>query len=152
MRSLGVAFTSPPIALLLNNLKAPYNVSSPTSQLAQNALSQQGLAVMHTNVSRLVEQRSRLLQALPRISGVGRFKGGFDANFVLVEILNSSSGKPDNMVAQKVYERLAEKKGVVVRFRGKEMGCEGCLRMTVGTEAENTLLLKQLEGVLQEVI
>jgi histidinol-phosphate aminotransferase len=31
---LGAAFTSPPIARLLNSLKAPYNISNPTSQLA----------------------------------------------------------------------------------------------------------------------
>lgn len=150
--SLGVAFTSTPIALLLNNLKAPYNISSPTSQLAQNALSKSGLAVMHTNVSKLLEQRSRLIQALTKIPGIGRFRGGFDANFILVEMLDSPGGKPDNTVAQKIYEKLAERKGVVVRFRGKEIGCEGCLRMTVGTEDENTQLLRQLEGVLQDVV
>ena len=46
---LGSAFTSPPIARLLNNLKAPYNISSPTSALACAALQPKNLAVMRRN-------------------------------------------------------------------------------------------------------
>ncbi|TAQ91064.1 hypothetical protein B7494_g611 [Chlorociboria aeruginascens] len=146
---LGAAFTSPPIASLLNNLKAPYNVSSPTSVIASQAL-QVGLAVMRENVARIVKQRERLLVELPRIKGIGRFRGGTASNFLLVEILDKQ-GKPDNFTALQVYEKLAENRGVVVRFRGKEHGCLGCLRITVGTEDEVTKFLREIEGVLEEV-
>jgi histidinol-phosphate aminotransferase len=50
-----------------------------------------------------------------------------------------------------VYERLAENRGVVVRFRGKEHGCLGCLRITVGTEEEVTRFLKEIQNVLEQV-
>ena len=50
-----------------------------------------------------------------------------------------------------MYERLAERRGVVVRFRGKELGCFGCLRVTVGTEAEVTRFLKELKAVLEDI-
>jgi len=136
---------------ILNNLKAPYNISTPTSELAQVALSPSGLKVMNENVSRILAQRERLIIELHKISGIGRYLGGFDANFVLVEILDKPDGKPDNVVARRVYERLAEAKNVVVRFRGTEPGCTGCLRMTVGTEDEVTKLLTQLSTVLKEI-
>jgi len=151
---LGAAFTSPEIAKLLNSLKAPYNISDPTSQLAQTALAPKHLEVMRANRSRIIEQRNRLIQELPGIAGVGNFLGGFASNFLLVEMLDASSrsgGKPSNETALKVYEGLAEGKGVVVRFRGKEPGCLGCLRITVGTKEEVDRFLVAVKMVLHSV-
>ncbi|KAI1177475.1 histidinol-phosphate aminotransferase [Nemania sp. FL0916] len=147
---LGSVFTSAPIARLLNNMKAPYNIPSPTSALAIYAFSPDGLAVMRANREKLVAQRGRLLQELPKIKGVGRLRGGVESNFLLYEILNKD-GQPDNVTALAVYERLAENKGVVVRFRGKEHGCLGCLRITVGTETEVTKFLESLANTLADV-
>ncbi|TVY55605.1 Histidinol-phosphate aminotransferase [Lachnellula cervina] len=147
---LGAAFTSSPIASLLNNLKAPYNVSSPASAIACQALLEGGLGVMRKNREGILAQRDRLLEELPKVKGVGRFRGGTASNFLLVEILDIA-GKPDNVTALKVYETLAEDKGVVVRFRGKEHGCLGCLRITVGTEEEVTRFLLEIQGVLKHI-
>jgi histidinol-phosphate aminotransferase len=148
---LGAAFTSPPIARLLNSLKAPYNISNPTSQLAQHALQPASLAVMHEHRKQILTQRERLLAELPKIPGVGRFRGGAASNFLLVEMLDQSTGEPSNPVALQVYERLAENRGVVVRFRGKEHGCLGCLRITVGTEKEVDRFLVEIASVLKEI-
>ena len=150
---LGTAFASPEVAQLLNNMKAPYNVSELTSQIACRAL-QPGsphFSKMEKHRAAIVQQRERMVAELPRIPGVGRFRGGFDANFLLVEILDRPRGKPDSAVALRVYEQLAETKSVVVRFRGKEHGCEGCLRVTVGTEDEVTTFLQELGAVLNDV-
>lgn len=155
---LGVAFTSPEIATLLNSLKAPYNISSPTSAIAMHALSPANLARANTNVAKLITQRSRLIEALPQIPGIGKIRApNHNANFILVEILSLPStandkeqSKPSNEAAMAVYTALAENKGVVVRFRGKEVGCLGCLRVTVGTEEEVNRFLEALERVLGE--
>ncbi|TQN69563.1 Histidinol-phosphate aminotransferase [Colletotrichum shisoi] len=147
---LGAAFTSPPIARLLNAIKAPYNISTPTSALAQYAVSDKGLAVMRANRARILAQRDRIIAELPKVPGVGRLRGGTESNFLLYEMLDAA-GRPDNVTALAVYERLAENKGVVVRFRGKEHGCLGCLRITVGTEDEVTRFLASIEKVLGEV-
>ncbi|KAL4977301.1 pyridoxal phosphate-dependent transferase [Aspergillus desertorum] len=153
---LGVAFTSPEIATLLNSLKAPYNISSPTSALAMAALGNpKNLEVMRSYRSKIITQRDRILKELPSIPGIGRFRGGTDSNFLLVEILDKPAdqgGKPSNSVALATYEAMAEKRGVVVRFRGKELGCEGCLRITVGTEDEVTRFLKEIRHVLGELL
>jgi histidinol-phosphate aminotransferase len=147
---LGAAFCSPPIARLLNALKAPYNISNLTSALAQRALSPPSLAVTRKHVAALITQRERLVAGLAAIAGVGRLRGGLAANFILIEMLNNA-GKPCNVIALAAYEALARKRGVVVRFRGKEPNCEGCLRITVGTENETGAVLKELEEVLGKV-
>ncbi|KAI1437971.1 histidinol-phosphate aminotransferase [Xylaria sp. CBS 124048] len=147
---LGALFTAPAIAQLLNNLKAPYNISGPTSVLARSALSPDGLAIMRANRGKLLAQRDRLIRELPLVRGVGRLRGGVESNFLLYEMLNRA-GRPDNATALAVYERLAQNSGVVVRFRGKEHGCLGCLRITVGTEAEVSRFLEALETTLAEV-
>ena len=134
-------------------MKAPYNVSELTSQIGLRALKPDGphLARMQEQRRAIIAQRERLVRELPQIAGVGRFRGGFDANFLLVEILDRPGGKPDSGVAMRVYESLAESKGVVVRFRGKEYGCEGCLRVTVGTEREVTRFLEEVKVVLEGI-
>ncbi|USP81435.1 Histidinol-phosphate aminotransferase [Curvularia clavata] len=148
---LGAAFTHPDIAQLLNNMKAPYNIPNPTSQLARAALSPAHLAVMHENKDRIVAQRHRLIAEMPKIPGIGALHGGTESNFLLYQILDAPGGKPSNETALAVYEALAEKKGVVVRFRGKEHGCLGCLRITVGTETEVDRFLAELRAVLKGI-
>ncbi|MCJ1388880.1 histidinol-phosphate transaminase [Xylographa bjoerkii] len=150
---LGTAFTSPEIAALLNNLKAPYNISTITSALACQAMQPDSLEVMRSNRSKILKQREKLLAELPNIPGIGRFLGGAESNFLLVEILDKprkDGGTPNNETALAVYEGLAENKGVVVRFRGKEPGCYGCLRITVGTEEEVDKFLEEIRTVLEE--
>ena len=108
------------------------------------------MKIMHQNREYIIQQRDRLLSEMPNIDGVGRFRGGTASNFLLVEICDKQN-KPSNEVALQVYERLAESRGVVVRFRGKELGCLGCLRVTVGTEREVTRFLKELSSVLKDI-
>jgi len=116
---------------------------------------------MQEKVGKLVQGRKFLLKYLEVLGekglGVGKSIGGNDANFVMVPLLERAVGakekiaqdaKPDSERAHKVYKFLAESCGVVVRYRGNEPGCVGCLRITVGTEEENTELIKRLEEVL----
>lgn len=146
---LGAAFADPAIAQILNNMKAPYNISNPTSQLAQAALSPKHIGVMTKNKDLIVRQRERLIEELSKIPGIGQLHGGTESNFLLYQMLDKPNGKPSNEVALAVYEGLAEDKGVVARFRGKEYGCEGCLRITVGTENECTRFLQEIRTVLE---
>lgn len=151
---LGAAFADPAIARLLNSLKAPYNISNPTSQLARAALSPKHLEVMQKNKDLILKQRDRLLKELPKVPGVGKFVGGTESNFLLYEMLDAPAdqgGKPSNETALAVYQGLAEEKGVVVRFRGKEYGCLGCLRITVGTEQEVDRFLEEIRIVLANI-
>jgi len=51
--------------------------------------------------------------------------------------------------ARKIYDYLLTK-GIVVRDRSNVKLCEDCLRITVGTEKENTLLVDALGDYLQQ--
>jgi histidinol-phosphate aminotransferase len=133
-------------------MKAPYNVSSPASALATRALSPEGLAVMSRNVNDLLQQREYLIESLQQakkarkagLPGIGEIIGGLDSNFLLVQIVDGD-GQPNNTIAESLYTCLAETMGVVVRFRGNETGCKGCLRITVGTKDEMQTLLLRLQ-------
>jgi histidinol-phosphate aminotransferase len=152
---LGAAFTDPAIAHILNAMKAPYNIPNPTSEIARAALTPKHLQVMQKHMDLIVQQRNRLLKELPKIPGIGKFIGGEESNFLLYEMLDAPAdqgGRPSNETALAVYESLAEKKGVVVRFRGREYGCLGCLRITVGTEKEVDRFLEEIRVVLGGIL
>ncbi|KAG0231488.1 histidinol-phosphate transaminase [Actinomortierella wolfii] len=147
---LGIAITSPDIARIMNSTKAPYNISSTTSQIAQEALQPQGIEILKDHIQSITEERARLLKAFATIPCMGRVLGTNDANFILVEILDKPGGKPSNERSFSLYKELAEEQGIVVRFRGNELGCESCLRVTIGTTEENDILLDKLSQLLKE--
>ncbi|KAI8901180.1 pyridoxal phosphate-dependent transferase [Globomyces pollinis-pini] len=142
---LGLSIANPEITQIFNNTKAPYNISTPTSMLGRDALSAAGLKVMRAHIESIQKQRVYLIDQLSKLPFVSRFLGAHDANFILVQFANSN-GEADNNVAMSIYKQLAEIDGVVVRFRGMELGCEGCLRITVGTEEENKILMAKLSS------
>ncbi|KAI0360399.1 histidinol-phosphate aminotransferase [Trametes cingulata] len=149
---LGIAFAHPALVQILMNTKAPYNISTPTAALALSALSPSAVDLMKEKVSTLVKSRGDLLRGLAELAplGLGSAIGGNDANFVMVPVLEKNgSGKPDNARAQRIYKTLAEAEGVVVRFRGNEPGCTGCLRITIGSEEENKVVLQKLGELLK---
>ena len=112
--------------------------------LAERALSPEGIAVMKTLVKKIIDERERMVVELPKIhKGVGKFVSGLDSNFLLVEILDEE-GEPSSPKAIELYKYLAEKKQVVVRYRGNEPGCPGCLRISIGTREENDKLLSEM--------
>ncbi|KAJ8082542.1 histidinol-phosphate transaminase [Marasmius tenuissimus] len=151
---LGVAIAQPPLIQVLTNTKAPYNISTPAAYFALSALSPTSLATMRAKVDKLVKSRDELLQALSTLAhlGVGSAIGDNDANFLMIPILSKTEPKrPDNVRAQKVYKTLAKHRGIVVRFRGNEPGCEACLRITVGSEEENEAVIRELGKLLQEI-
>lgn len=148
---LGIAFCDPAIALLLNSMKYPYNISNLTSDVAIRATTKKSIAEMRLSCDVLNANRATLDALLSKVKGVGRNIGGLDANFLLIEILDKN-GKPSNEVASELYTKLAVENSVVVRFRGKELGCTGCLRVSVGTVEENKIIVEKFEKVLKELL
>ena len=145
---LGYLLAPPPLVQILTNTKAPYNVSLPTAAIALQAVSTQGLAVMSKSVSILNDNRATLIDALQTVDGLGKILGGNHANFVLVQVLDKETKKPSSKRAHEIYLAMAETRGVVVRYRGNEIGCEGCLRITVGTAAECDEVIAKLRELL----
>jgi len=128
---LGMAFASPEIIQLYNKVKYPYNINVLTQQLVMSQLTQ---AERKTGwVKLLINERTRIIERFGQISLIQAIYPT-DANFVLVKV-------PD---ANAVYQFLVAK-GIIVRNRNTVTLCEGCLRITVGIESENELLLSAIE-------
>ncbi len=128
---LGIAFASVAIIDILNKVKPPYNINQATQELALKALDEVGQ--VNDMIRLLVDMRGALTEiflAMPTVEKVYPS----DANFILVKIKE----------ARKVYEFLLTK-GIVLRDRSNVQLCADCLRITVGTEKENTLLVDALQ-------
>jgi histidinol-phosphate aminotransferase len=127
---LGMAFASEGIISILNKVKPPYNINEPAQELALKALHE--VDQVNDMIRIIVHERERLAEALPQIPMVQQVYPS-DANFLLVKMT----------YARAVYEFLLGR-GIVVRDRSKTPGCEGCLRITVGTPDENQQLWNAL--------
>lgn len=137
---LGAAYGHPELIKVLNLLKAPYNLNAATQRLAHYCLSDPGQrALFIEQVAILRAERDRLANMLPHLEGVALVHPS-EANFLLVAFENASS----------VFQQLLER-GIVVRDRSTQPGCEGCLRITVGTPEENERLLKVLAQITAQV-
>jgi histidinol-phosphate aminotransferase len=122
----------------LEKVLLPYNLSVPTQLAGTIALD---FAVeMEQRVASLVEERGRLFAELAQLDDIDVCPSG--ANFLLFRV----SGD-----AHELWKRLLEH-DVLVRDFSSWPRIEGCLRVTVGTPAENDAFLAALGEALPEVV
>lgn len=127
---LGIGFASGDVIDLFNKVKPPYNINEASQILALDAL--QGHLQVNKWIRETVEERIKLSRELSMFSFVVKVFES-DANFLLIRVKD----------ADELYNYLSENK-IVVRNRSKEILCENCLRITVGTPTENKLLIETL--------
>lgn len=127
---LGMAFAAEPVAELFGRVKYPYNINILTQQAAARQLA----AGTGGRVELLRRERERMAAALSEAACIERVYPS-QANFLLVR-----TSDPDRL-----YETLL-RVGVIVRNRSRVAGCEGCLRISIGTPDENDLLLKTVKN------
>jgi len=124
---LGMCLANPQIIGYLNKVKAPYNINIVTQELALQALEEVGQ--VNDMIKLLVDMRIALAQVIASMPHVIQVFPS-DTNFILVKIPK----------ARQLYEYLLSQ-GIIVRDRSALELCEDSLRITVGTEQENTLLV-----------
>ncbi len=129
---LGMAFASPDIISVLNRIKYPYNVNGVTQRIALDVLNNEIL--MTRQVDLLIRERDRLSRELRRYDFV-QMVFPSDANFLLVRVEDADS----------LYEFLLQNQ-IIVRNRSRQLHCENCLRITIGSEYDNQALLDILDG------
>jgi histidinol-phosphate aminotransferase len=128
---IGMAFASEEIIEVMNKVKPPYNINEASQELALKAL--QNVEQVNKWIKEILNQRDRLVLTLKHFDFVQDIYPS-DANFILVK-----TNAPKD-----IYNFLVDK-GIIVRDRSKVDLCEGCLRITVGTPAENDVLLENLQ-------
>ena len=128
----GMAFASEEIIALFNKVKYPYNISA----LVQQTISDQliaGDAFKTEWVNKILQEREPLAVALKELPIVEKVYPS-DANFLLVKVDDANG----------IYRKLVDK-GVIVRNRNSVSLCGNCLRITVGTQEENKVLINSLK-------
>lgn len=127
---LGMAFASADIIGFFNKVKYPYNIN----QLTQNYMLKELDNLERTNewITETLAQRHMLASELKNIPTIERVYES-DANFLLIRV-----GDPIS-----VYNFLVDQ-GIIVRNRNTIALCNGCLRITIGSDSENKTLLEAL--------
>src|ERR1700712_3934255 len=128
---VGMAFASEEIIEVMNKVKPPYNINEASQELALKAL--QNIGQVNGWIKETLLQRDKLVLSLKDFDFVLDIYPS-DANFILVKTTDANG----------IYDFLV-KQGIIVRDRSKVELCEGCLRITVGTPAENDVLLQTLQ-------
>jgi histidinol-phosphate aminotransferase len=128
---LGMAFASEQLIGYLNKVKPPYNIGEPTQQLALQALQNSNWVKEHIAIT--IAERTKLSNELASLPCVTKVYPT-DANFILAQFTR----------ARAAYDYLVTA-GIIVRDRSKVELCDECLRITVGTPAENENLINTLK-------
>ena len=130
---LGICYASEVIISVLNRIKPPYNVNELTQQKAISQLIKHELT--QQEVTHILQERELLVTKLKSVDYISKIYPS-DANFILVKVDD----------ATKRYNQLIEK-GIVIRNRTTQPGCENCLRFTIGTPTENKILIDTLKSI-----
>ena len=123
---LGYALTSPQMATQLQKLVSAFNVNALTQAALEVAL--ENPEYVQHRAAEVVGERERMLAALAEHPTCKPIPS--QANFFLLRT-------PD---ADAAYRHLLER-GIVVRRQDRLPGLHGCLRVAVGTPAENDALI-----------
>lgn len=129
---LGYMLGQAELVAQLDKLRAPYNVSVLNAECALFALEHQ--AVFAQQASDIRAERERLLAQLAMLPGVEPFPS--QANMVLVRVNN----------AAQTFAALKAAGVLVKNVSTMHALLHNCLRLTVGTPAENDQLLKALKA------
>jgi histidinol-phosphate aminotransferase len=131
---VGILITHSAVAELFRSVQLPYNVSTLTHAVAAK------IANDDASIARRVEQchreRGRVIAALQKIRAIDTFPSV--TNFVLFRLKGEAPAA--------VHARFLEQ-GVLIRDISIWPGCAGCLRVSIGTPAENDRFIAALDHV-----
>ena len=134
---VGWAYCPKEVIEVLNRLRIPFSVNSSAQKVAIAALNDQ------KHVSDSVKHNAIWLSIMEeKFKGLGFNVTASDCNFLLIE-----AGSNLNFSAEEIYEFLCSK-GLIVR-QMKEYNLSDYLRITIGTEEANKLVISSLEELLK---
>ena len=135
---LGYALAPAALLLQIDKVRPPYNISVLNVECALFAL--EHAPVFAAQAQLICSERERLLSALAALPGLQPFPS--QANMILLRV----QGQAD--AAARLYDALKKRQILVKNVSTMHPLLANCLRLTVGTAPENTLLLAALEASL----
>jgi histidinol-phosphate aminotransferase len=121
---VGILLTHPEMAEIYRAVQLPYNVSALTHAVAVK-IARDG-SVVARRVAQCARERGRVSAALSKVDSIEVHPS--TTNFVLFRLKDATP--------QDVHARFLEQ-GVLIRDVSMWPGCAGCLRVSIGTPAEN---------------
>jgi histidinol-phosphate aminotransferase len=120
---------------LLLKVIAPYPLATPVADIAAQALSAEGIALMRSHVAELNANRDWLSEALASLPCVEQVFAS-ETNYLLVRFIDSP----------RVFKTLWDQ-GIILRDQNKNPGLAGCLRISIGTRDECERLIAALQAL-----
>lgn len=127
----GMAFASEDLIKILNKIKYPYNLNAVTQTLILDALDNE--EKKNNYVKEILKARENLAGLLSELPLVKHIYPS-DSNQLLVKFDD----------AKAVFKYLIDRK-IITRDRSSVQLCEGCIRISIGTDAENNSLVEVLK-------
>jgi histidinol-phosphate aminotransferase len=121
---------------MIRRVASPYSVNAVALAVLPEVLQDQEYIGRY--VVQVVGSREKLQQEL---GALGLHYWPSHANFVLVRIGS----------AHAEFVRALRDRGILVRDRSSDPGCEGCVRLTVGTDEHTRTLIASLRLVAEQL-
>jgi histidinol-phosphate aminotransferase len=121
---------------MVRRMASPYNVNAAALAILPEALQDQEYVSRY--VAQVLSNRDKLQQEL---GNLGLHHWPSHANFVLVRIGS----------AHAEFVRALRDRGILVRNRHTDPGCEGCVRLTVGSDGHTETLITALRDVVEQL-
>jgi len=118
---------------MLDAVQAPYALATPVVECVEDALRTESLRESEAWLDRITAERERLMRLVAEYSNVGRVWPSA-ANFFLVQVDDAAA----------LMKQSADDK-VLLRYFGGDLA--DCVRITVGTRAENDQLLRTFDAL-----
>jgi histidinol-phosphate aminotransferase len=131
---IGVLTASQNVIDELNKIRLPYNINSLSQAVGVAALRHND--VISRQISLLISERERLYNAMSRLPGVTAYPS--ETNFIMIRTAVDASG---------VHKKLKQA-GILIKNLNKPGPLKNCLRVTIGTPAENKEFLNSLKTIL----
>jgi histidinol-phosphate aminotransferase len=131
---IGVLTASPAVIGEMNKVRLPYNINMLSQIAAVTALKHR--MVLQKQIDMLLSERTKLYRTMLAMPGVTPFPS--ETNFILLWIEKDATA---------VFTAL-KRRGILVKNLDRPGPLEGCLRVTVGTPAQNRDFLKNLRTCL----
>jgi len=132
---LGYLLGNSSILKEIDKIRLPYNINILTQSLAECALDYYDLFLEQSK--KIISSREKLIKVLSMNESLKIFPS--EANFITLRFKNFS--------ADEAYKQLKEQGVLVKLLNGGHPLLSNCLRLTVGTEEENAILISALENL-----
>ncbi|MEK7672277.1 MAG: histidinol-phosphate transaminase [Patescibacteria group bacterium] len=130
---VGYAIANPEIINFLRKVKPPYNINTLSANLVLAALNKP--KKLNEFIKKIQKEKTNLILQLKKLS----FEiYPSDANFILLK----------SPKAQYICRKLATDFKIIIRDFSDKPGLKNCFRITIGTAAQNKLLINSLKKII----